>query len=981
MKLFSKEVDRKLFKQYPKGADMENQMVVAKIFNPYGRGRWYLMNSDPDDPEYIWGIVQMGDIVEMGSISRKQLESARVKPFNLPLERDLYYSPRKASEVYRGLMEGKFFDKGGNLENKENKDMVLNRAEALEHHADELEAAAKKADHIPAWVVAKVERASSDLSDTTHYLDGENEIKEEEMEGEEMASGGLIAYANDDRSYEIASFNSKDSAKKFAKANKYKYETITFEDEKGDNIVVSREDKFSDIDWLFSNQMANGGKLEVGKYYKNKEGKNIRYVGTSSDPEKGAFTDKEGNFLKVSYDEIMAKGGQISGNFKLMPFKREGNIFVSTTLKGVSPENVMVKGVEGKLKGDDYKSAEYVATVILQEHEDIDRVDIIKKGASVLKDKKVGQITRESWDKNRYNIEYFEEGGKTYYFQDFYEWSQKEVKKSFDSEFDEGFPIVKFVKDSGNNIVESAFGLLENGKNVIFDVDKVEWKIDHKMAKGGKITSPVTFGKLEIGKEYYQVVRPELGIEKIKITKKENSSYSYFTDKRDHEVYVSKYQGRFNDNEELFGIYIDKEDAKRKAIEILEEKMSKYAKGGKIGQKIKFEGKEGEILNKKGDMYFVEVKNYHPNGDTLYTVLRESEIEKMAKGGETKSEEVVYIEYRNAKKGFAKDKKYFKGDNAYTDAVKWGKKNLGNFNMDMVKFEMAKGGGIYSSDNLYILTVSKEGKEVGEERFRAKNMSEAREMGEEFEEKYKSKHGGDLSFSVKQAMAEGGSIDEKKYRKKLKEYGFKPYGKTKGIYTVKYLADGLEAEEKWETKEMAMSAASRYSSPLMSDTFKDVKVYDENGKEVKFEKGDVIKVGYMARGGETDKKWIQKAINPKKRGALRADAKRLGLIKGDEPLSMSDLKKLEAEGGKVAQRARLAMRLRQFKDGGEVKFKDKVEAVKKSLLKRKKVPKAVQKDYGKTFSPKEAEDSAKRIVGAQTYRERILMRIAKGKKK
>jgi len=57
------------------------------------------------------------------------------------------------------------------------------------------------------------------------------------------------------------------------------------------------------------------------------------------------------------------------------------------------------------------------------------------------------------------------------------------------------------------------------------------------------------------------------------------------------------------------------------------------------------------------------------------------------------------------------------------------------------------------------------------------------------------------------------------------------------------------------------------------------------------------------------------------------------------------------EGGKMA-------------NGGEVKFADKVKSIKKSLLERKKVSPKVQKDYGKTYSPKEAEESAKRIVGA-----------------
>jgi hypothetical protein len=51
--------------------------------------------------------------------------------------------------------------------------------------------------------------------------------------------------------------------------------------------------------------------------------------------------------------------------------------------------------------------------------------------------------------------------------------------------------------------------------------------------------------------------------------------------------------------------------------------------------------------------------------------------------------------------------------------------------------------------------------------------------------------------------------------------------------------------------------------------------------------------------------------------------------------------------------------------GGKVTFEDKVKSIKASLLKTKKVSPKVQKDYGKTYSPKEAEQSAKRIIGAQ----------------
>lgn len=111
-KLFTKEIDQKLFQQYHAGSDLENQVVVAKIFNPYGRGTWYLLNSDPDDPDYIWAIVDLFE-VEMGSVSRSEMEAIKVPPYHLPLERDLYWTRTNALEVYNGLLAGKQYADGG----------------------------------------------------------------------------------------------------------------------------------------------------------------------------------------------------------------------------------------------------------------------------------------------------------------------------------------------------------------------------------------------------------------------------------------------------------------------------------------------------------------------------------------------------------------------------------------------------------------------------------------------------------------------------------------------------------------------------------------------------------------------------------------------------------------------------------------------------------------------------------------------------
>jgi hypothetical protein len=54
---------------------------------------------------------------------------------------------------------------------------------------------------------------------------------------------------------------------------------------------------------------------------------------------------------------------------------------------------------------------------------------------------------------------------------------------------------------------------------------------------------------------------------------------------------------------------------------------------------------------------------------------------------------------------------------------------------------------------------------------------------------------------------------------------------------------------------------------------------------------------------------------------------------------------------------------------GGATFDDKVKAISKSLLKRKKVSPAVQKDYGKTYDKAEALDSARRIAGKMRVKE------------
>ena len=100
MKLLTSAIRAQARKQYHLGSDMEKQMIVAKFFDPVGSWTWYLMNID-EDLDYCWGIVN-GFEVEIGSFSLNELESIKL-PFGLGIERDYYFKPVKAIDLWNEL--------------------------------------------------------------------------------------------------------------------------------------------------------------------------------------------------------------------------------------------------------------------------------------------------------------------------------------------------------------------------------------------------------------------------------------------------------------------------------------------------------------------------------------------------------------------------------------------------------------------------------------------------------------------------------------------------------------------------------------------------------------------------------------------------------------------------------------------------------------------------------------------------------------
>ena len=102
MKLFTKEIEKKAQSQFPFGNDLEKQVIVAKFFNPTGAGTWYLVNQDPEDHDYLWGICYIFTW-EVGSFSKSELENYRGK-FGLGIERDLYFEEVNAKVLYESLI-------------------------------------------------------------------------------------------------------------------------------------------------------------------------------------------------------------------------------------------------------------------------------------------------------------------------------------------------------------------------------------------------------------------------------------------------------------------------------------------------------------------------------------------------------------------------------------------------------------------------------------------------------------------------------------------------------------------------------------------------------------------------------------------------------------------------------------------------------------------------------------------------------------
>ena len=73
---------------------------VCKLFTPDANATWLLVEADPDEPNRLWGIGDLGlGCVEFGTVWFPELHELRGQ-FGLPLERDRYRKLDKPMRYY-----------------------------------------------------------------------------------------------------------------------------------------------------------------------------------------------------------------------------------------------------------------------------------------------------------------------------------------------------------------------------------------------------------------------------------------------------------------------------------------------------------------------------------------------------------------------------------------------------------------------------------------------------------------------------------------------------------------------------------------------------------------------------------------------------------------------------------------------------------------------------------------------------------------
>jgi hypothetical protein len=97
MQLLTDELRKELPPLYAQKDD-KDPTVYVKFFTPDSNWTWYATEGEQQDDDFIFFGYVIGQESEWGYFALNELSAAR-GPWGLPIERDLYFSPKRVSEI------------------------------------------------------------------------------------------------------------------------------------------------------------------------------------------------------------------------------------------------------------------------------------------------------------------------------------------------------------------------------------------------------------------------------------------------------------------------------------------------------------------------------------------------------------------------------------------------------------------------------------------------------------------------------------------------------------------------------------------------------------------------------------------------------------------------------------------------------------------------------------------------------------------
>jgi hypothetical protein len=866
------------------------------------------------------------------------------------------------------------FEEGGSVE-ESNYRMVLSQAKAIKHHADELMEVLTPDMEVEAWVVGKIERASTDMSDITHYLDGlvPNAIDEEvgfeeggqlekgvyylgkpKKEGEvwgqkivELDENGL-SFATD-YARKLKDFPSKD----YKKITEEELSEFIKNSPKHHN-VSSNPSKFE--------HYANGGMI-AGRWYRDNQGVEYRYIGEDStgqslfsDGQKvsgKSLDDFESDTKEKKSFSWFKQGGETSGysNARLLgresqDFEKEAREYAGADWDNMSKDEK--EQIISDLQNDFDRSSHFAdggeiysqplnRATNLKVRDYLEKEGLTKKETAGDYEKFLGQALVTSLRDSNFS----KEANEIIYILD------KSVKgdEVYDTKYYNPIPsivrigekVAKICKYDAVEITDAYFFIskMYGSGSVASAIGKVfgryELSGNFKYAKGGGIYSSDSLYYLQVLKDGEEVGREKFRAKSLKEAKEIAE-----------DDYEKDYQSKFGDHLSF----------------IVSEAM---AEGGYVA-----------VSEKDGYWYIMSKPTTKDLAEQLISLgVPRGEEGKVVTIDEAKShKKVIGAEYL-ADGGKVKEIDMDEVESSakfYTDESKWSTKpTIKKFQDDIDEYETLKS------------------------KLDKKEITPSKVIGTG----YKSQLARPLAYRWlnERILVAKRAIEILKERgSEMAKGGFV----SKGELVWRKLSNSKKMEFLHEN--FTPQITPRSQETLVGKDFqflpKDVKIkleakyanvedYAKGGKLVGKQKNlDVNKNGKldaedfkmlrgekMAKGGEVK---VGDVYERKGFGKLKItkidDGKfRKVYFKYDDN-DKEFFEGMYGAEGKIANKEWVKVN-HKMAMGGKVKFEDKVKAIKASLLKTKKVPKKVQKDYGKTYSSKEAEAAAKRIAGSMRKKE------------